>query len=88
MFDYMGVKEWWATYESCTGLRYWALKLAQNEKPYPQAQHELGGGRIYYNTRDDWERFVKPECLKKSWVSVLFRRSFSPRPRQSKLQRR
>jgi hypothetical protein len=60
VFDYMGVKEWWATYESYTGLRYWALKLAQNEKPYPQNQHELGGARIYYNTRDDWERLVKP----------------------------
>lgn len=60
VFDYMGVKEWWATYESYTGLRYWALKLAQNEKPYPQNQHELGGGRIYYNTKDDWDRLVKP----------------------------
>jgi len=54
------VKEWWATYESYTGFRYWGLKLAQHEKPYPQMQHELGGARIYFNTKDEWERFVKP----------------------------
>jgi len=58
-FDFMKCKEWWATYESYTGFRYWGVKYAQYQKPYPQMQHELGGGRIFFNTKDDWDRFVK-----------------------------
>ena len=23
-------------------------------------QHELGGARIFFTTKDDWDRFVKP----------------------------
>jgi len=64
-FDFMGVKEWYACYESYTGYRYWGLKLAQHEKPYPQIQHELGGARVMFNTKDQWERFVKPMFIEK-----------------------
>ena len=67
-FDFMGVNEWYACYESYTGFRYWGLKLAQHEKPFPQMQHELGGSRIYFNTKDDWERFVKPSFAEKLGV--------------------
>jgi len=59
-FDLMNMKEWWATYESYTGFRYWGIKYAQYQKPYPQMQHELGGSRIFFTTKDDWDRFVKP----------------------------
>ncbi len=59
-FDLMKVKEWWATYESYTGFRYWGIKYAQYQKPYPQMQHELGGSRIFFTTKEDWDRFAKP----------------------------
>ena len=59
-FDMMGMKEWWATYESYTGFRYWGIKYAQLQKPYPEMQHELGGSRIFFTTKEDWDRFVKP----------------------------
>jgi len=60
-FDYLGVDEWWATYESYTGIRYWGIGLAQHEKPYPEIQHELGGARVYFTTKEQWESFVKPK---------------------------
>jgi len=59
-FDFLGLEEWWATYESYTGIRYWGLGLAQHEKPYPEIQHELGGARVYFTTKEQWETFVKP----------------------------
>jgi hypothetical protein len=60
-FDFLGIDEWWATYESYTGIRYWGLRLAQHEKPYPEIQHELGGARVYFTTREQWDSFVKPK---------------------------
>jgi hypothetical protein len=60
-FDVLGAQEWWATYESYTGFRYWGVGLAQGQKPYPECQHELGGSKIFYTTREQWERFVKPK---------------------------
>lgn len=63
-FDILGANEWWATYESYTGFRYWGVGLAQNQKPYPEFQHELGGSKIFYTTKEQWERFVKPKFMK------------------------
>jgi len=60
-FDLMNMKEWWATYESYTGIRYWGLGLAQFQKPYPEIQHELGGARVFFNTKEQWQSFVKPK---------------------------
>jgi len=60
-FENLGMEEWWATYESYTGIRYWGLGLAQFQKPYPQIQHELGGARVFFNTKDQWHSFVKPK---------------------------
>ena len=60
-FENLGVEEWWATYESYTGIRYWGLGLAQFQKPYPQVQHELGGARVFFNTKEQWRSFVKPK---------------------------
>ena len=56
--DYLGAKEWWATFESYIGWRSgmeWALK----GKPFPEVQHELGGSRVFYITKEDWENFGK-----------------------------
>ncbi|HUK27030.1 MAG TPA: hypothetical protein VLV31_01285 [Candidatus Acidoferrales bacterium] len=60
-FENLGMEEWWATYESYTGIRYWGLGLAQFQKPYPEIQHELGGARVFFNTKEQWNSFVKPK---------------------------
>ena len=64
-FENLGVEEWWATYESYTGIRYWGLGLAQFQKPYPQTQHELGGARVFFNTKAQWYSFIKPKYEKR-----------------------
>ncbi len=64
-FENLGMEEWWATYESYTGIRYWGLGLAQFQKPYPQIQHELGGARVFFNTKEQWYSFVKPKYEKR-----------------------
>lgn len=64
-FENLGIEEWWATYESYTGFRYWGLGLAQFQKPYPQVQHELGGARVFFNTKEQWHSFVKPKYEKR-----------------------
>jgi len=64
-FENLGMQEWWATYESYTGIRYWGLGLAQFQKPFPQIQHELGGARVFFNTRDQWFSFIKPKYEKR-----------------------
>ena len=33
---------------------------AQYQKPLPQLQLEVGGSRIFFTTKEDWDRFVKP----------------------------
>jgi len=57
--DFLGAKEWWATFESYIGLRIMGIEWAAKQKPYPEMQHELGGSRIFYTTKDDWENYVK-----------------------------
>lgn len=68
-FDFLGAKEWWATYESYIGFKTWAIKLAQQQKPWPEYQHELGGARVYYNTKYDWEHYIKPHY--KHWIEGI-----------------
>jgi hypothetical protein len=52
--ELVGVKEWWATFESYSGWRMAGLEMALPTKPYPQCQHELGGSKIFYLTQDQW----------------------------------
>ena len=54
-----GCNEWWSTFESYNGWRMAGLNMAQPCKPYPEVQHELGGARVYYVTRDMWEGGLK-----------------------------
>jgi len=56
--DTVGVKEWWATFESPFGYRM-GFRLQHAMKPWPEMQHELGGGRIFYLTKDRWDKVVK-----------------------------
>lgn len=58
-FEILGNKEWWATYESYNGWMRWGVGMAQPSYPWPEYQHELGGARIYYVTKEYWDQAVK-----------------------------
>jgi hypothetical protein len=55
-FEILGNKE---TYESYNGWHRWGLGMAQPSYPWPEYQHELGGARVYYVTRNHWDTVVK-----------------------------
>lgn len=57
--DYLGASEWWATFESYVGLRGMGIKWGKKQKPWPEFQHELGGARVFYMTKEDWETYPK-----------------------------
>ena len=58
-FEILKNTEWWATYESYNGWHRWGLGMAQPSYPWPEYQHELGGARVYYVTKDYWDAVVK-----------------------------
>jgi hypothetical protein len=58
-FELLKNTEWWATYESYNGWHRWGLGMAQPSYPWPEYQHELGGARVYYFTKDYWDASVK-----------------------------
>ncbi len=58
-FEILGNKEWWATYESYNGWHRWGLGMAQPSYPWPEYQHELGGARVYYVTKNYWDASIK-----------------------------
>jgi len=58
-FEMLGNTEWWATYESYNGWYRWGLGMAQPSYPWPEYQHELGGARVYYVTKEYWDTTVK-----------------------------
>lgn len=57
--ELLGNKEWWATYESYNGWMRWGVGMAQPSYPWPEYQHELGGARVYYITKEYWDKVVK-----------------------------
>ncbi|MCS6783762.1 MAG: N-acetyltransferase [Candidatus Caldarchaeum sp.] len=63
-FDFVGAKEWWATFESPFGYRM-GFRLQHGMKPWPEFQHELGGGRVFYITKERWDRVVKPDLIQR-----------------------
>lgn len=54
-FEDLGQDEFWSTFESYNGWKRWGVGMAQPSYPWPDLQHELGGGRVYYLTRKYWE---------------------------------
>jgi hypothetical protein len=58
-FELLGNKEWWATYESYNGWMRWGFGMAQPSYPWPEYQHELGGARVFYVTKEYWDVAVK-----------------------------
>lgn len=63
-FDFVGAKEWWATFESPFGYRM-GFRLQHAMKPWPEIQHELGGGRVFYLTKERWDKVVKPDLIQR-----------------------
>jgi len=68
-FDVVGVNEWWATFESPFGFRL-GFRFNHVTKPWPEMQHELGGARIFYINRQQWEEYVKPFAKEKNWMGA------------------
>jgi len=66
-FDVVRVNEWWATFESPFGFRL-GFRFNHVTKPWPEMQHELGGARIFYINRQQWEKYVKPFAKEKNWL--------------------
>ncbi|MFH0801299.1 MAG: N-acetyltransferase [bacterium] len=58
-FETLGQQEFWATYESYNGLKRWGIGMAQPSYPWPDIQHELGGAKVFYVTRNYWDTSVK-----------------------------
>jgi hypothetical protein len=58
-FETLKQKEFWATYESYNGLKRWGIGMAQPSYPWPDRQHELGGAKVFYVTREYWDTTVK-----------------------------
>jgi hypothetical protein len=57
-FEVLGNQEFWSTFESYNGWRL-GFQTVQPSYPWPQYQHELGGARVFYITREHWDRSVK-----------------------------
>lgn len=62
-FEILGNKEWWAAYESYYGWMRWGFGMAQPSYPWPEYQHELGGARVFYVTKEYWDVAVK-KCIR------------------------
>ncbi len=71
-FEILGNKEWWATYESYNGWHRWGLGMAQPSYPWPEYQHELGGARVYYVTKNYWDRAVKQYAKQMVGADLVF----------------
>jgi len=71
-FEILGNKEWWATYESYNGWMRWGLGMAQPSLPWPDYQHELGGARVYYITKDYWDNSVKEYVRQMTGTDLVF----------------
>ncbi|MCX5790229.1 MAG: N-acetyltransferase [Elusimicrobia bacterium] len=58
-FETLKQKEFWATYESYNGFKRWGIGMAQPSYPWPNIQHELGGAKVFYVTKNYWDNSIK-----------------------------
>jgi hypothetical protein len=58
-FEILGNTEFWSTYESYNGWHIGSIAMAQPSYPWPEYQHELGGARVYYVTKEYWDQSIK-----------------------------
>ena len=70
--EVMGCNEWWSTFESYNGWRMAGLEMAQPTKPWPQYQHELGGAKVFYVTKEYWDASVKKFALQMIGNDLVF----------------
>jgi len=75
-FEVCGHDEFWATFESVNGWVLAGLRMALPSYPWPDMQHELGGAKIFYLTRELWEESIKDEYLQQ----VMGKGFFKPAP--------
>ncbi len=71
-FEILGNTEWWATYESYNGWMRWGVGMAQPSYPWPDVQHELGGARVYYVTKEYWDQAVKSYVQQMVGADLVF----------------
>lgn len=96
-FEDLGQDELWSACESPSGWKNWAVDLALPSYPWPDLQHELGGGRVYYLSREYWESAVRgylsknygirlerevPRHLEERNDTLSFPRAAGPEPEQ------
>lgn len=62
-FEICNNQEFWATFESYNGWVLGGLRMALPTYPWPDYQHELGGAKIYYLTKKQWEEEIKDQYL-------------------------
>jgi len=74
-FEVCKNQEFWATFESVNGWNLAGLRMALPSYPWPDMQHELGGAKIFYLTRELWEESIRDEYLEQ-----VSRSSFEPAP--------
>ncbi len=70
-FEILGQEEWWATYESYNGWKRWGVGMAQPSYPWPEYQHELGGARVYYITKEYWKTTVHDYIKQMTGVELV-----------------
>lgn len=63
-FEVCENEEFWATFESYNGWMMGGMRMALPSYPWPDMQHELGGAKIFYLTRENWEEEIKENYLK------------------------
>jgi hypothetical protein len=73
-FEICKNEEFWATFESYNGWILGGLRMAMPTYPWPQYQHELGGAKIFYLSKKQWEEEVKDNYLPQLGIS------FKPAP--------
>lgn len=62
-FEICNNEEFWATFESYNGWRLAGLRMALPSYPWPDHQHELGGAKIFYLSRELWEEEIRDRYL-------------------------
>ncbi len=60
-FEICGQQEFWATFESYNGWRLAGLGMGLPTYKWPDVQHELGGAKVYYLSREMWELTIRDE---------------------------
>ena len=63
-FEICEQQEFWVTFESINGWMMGGMRMALPSYPWPDMQHELGGAKIFYLSKKQWDDEIKAEYLK------------------------